>query len=320
MAAAVRMIVLNNGRKFPILGLGTWQSSKEECQTAVRAALDAGYRHIDTAYAYRNEADIGEVLQEYMKAGKLKREDFFITTKLWITFHQQDRVLEGLNESLKNLQLDFVDLYLIHTPCAFKETGKGFYPENEDGTPAHLNIPIEETWKGMERAVALGKAKSIGVSNFNSKQVERICKSCTIKPVTNQVECHAYLNQKRLQDFCKALNVTLTSYASLGSPGRPSYLKKDAEPVLLEEPLIKELADKYKKTAGQILLRYLTQRNILVIPKSANPTRIAQNIQIFDFYLSDSEIDQINGLNKDHRYFTMEVGIGHPEYPADEPF
>ncbi|ESO98927.1 hypothetical protein LOTGIDRAFT_113911 [Lottia gigantea] len=305
--SADKFITFNNGNKFPRLGLGTWQATKEQVQGAVRAALDAGYRHIDTAFAYGNEADIGEILQEYMNNGKLKREDFYITTKLWITYHEPERVLQCLKKSLASLKLDYVDLYLIHTPCAYQETGVGsFWPTTADGKPAFKHIPVEDTWKSMEEAVKLGLAKNIGVSNFNSKQVERICKSGTIKPVTNQVECHAYLNQKNLQDFCKKLGVTITSYGSLGSPGRPGNLKKSDEPVLLQDPLIVKLAEKYKKSPGQICLRSLLDRDILVIPKSSNPDRIVQNGQLFDFKLTSDELQQVLALNKDFRYFNFD--------------
>ncbi|XP_050388967.1 aldo-keto reductase family 1 member A1 [Patella vulgata] len=312
---AIPMVTFNNGNKFPILGLGTWQATKEECQNSVRTALDAGYRHIDTAYAYGNEADIGEVLQEYMKAGKLKRSDFYITTKLWLTHHQPERVIECLNISLANLKLDYVDLYLIHGPCAFEDTGTGFYPLKPDGTPAFLNLPPEKTWEGMEKAVKLGKAKNIGVSNFTCDQIDRICKIATIKPVTNQVECHAYFNQADMHRFCQQRGILLTSYGSLGSPGRPEMLKRDTDSILLDDPLIKKLADKYKKSAGQVLLRNLTQRNILVIPKSIKPARIKQNMQVFDFKLTDAEMKQIEGLQKNVRLFKNDLGKGHPEFP-----
>ncbi|KAK6187400.1 hypothetical protein SNE40_005438 [Patella caerulea] len=312
---AIPMVIFNNGNKFPILGLGTLAANSDDCKNAVRAALDAGYRHFDTAYAYGNEADIGEVLQEYMNAGKLTRSDFFVTTKLWLTYHQPDRVLECLDLSLSKLKLEYVDLFLMHTPCAFEDTGNGFFPIRDDGTPAFLNIPPEETWKGMERAVTDGKAKNIGVSNFSCGQIERICKIATIKPVTNQVECHAYFNQGDLQSFCKKRGIILTSYGSLGSPGRPDMFKKDSDPVLMEDALIKKLAKKYKKSAGQILLRNLTQRNIMVIPKSTNPDRIKQNMQVFDFTLTGCEMKQIEGIDTNNRIFFNQHFVGHPEAP-----
>ncbi|KAK6195310.1 hypothetical protein SNE40_000768 [Patella caerulea] len=310
------MVTFNNGNRYPILGLGTAAATTDECKNAVRTALDAGYRHIDTAYAYGNEADIGEVLQEYMKAGKLKRSDFFVTTKLWLTYHQPERVLEGLDLSLSKLKLDYVDLFLMHTPCAFEETGNGFIPLRADGKPAFLNILPEETWtKGMEKAVKLGKAKNIGVSNFTCDQIDRIFKVATIKPVTNQVECHAYFNQADMHRFCQQRGIFITSYGPLGSPGRAPAYRKDTDPVLMDDPVIKKLTDKYKKSAGQILLRNLTQRNILVIPKSSNPVRIKQNMEIFDFILTDDDMKQIEGINTNHRLFFNDNFVGHPERP-----
>ncbi|ESO98959.1 hypothetical protein LOTGIDRAFT_114173 [Lottia gigantea] len=305
MAMVGPFITFNNGVKFPQFGLGTWQSTKEECQTAIRAALDAGYRHFDSAFAYGNEADIGEVINEYIKAGKIEREDVFITTKLWSTFH--DKVEEGFKKSLDNLNLGYIDLFLCHNPMAFEDTGSsGLFPTKADGSPAIKNIPIETSWADMEKLVATGKCKSIGVSNYGPKQIERLVQKAKIKPVTNQVECHAYFPQDELYTVCKKHKITLTSYATLASPGRPAYIVDDKHPILLQDPVIKKLAEKYKKSAGQILLRQMVQRGILVIPKSVNPKRIKENSEIFDFELSPADVKQIESLNKSLQLFKVE--------------
>ncbi|ESO98957.1 hypothetical protein LOTGIDRAFT_158920 [Lottia gigantea] len=317
MAMIGPFITFYNGIKFPQFGLGTWQSTKEECKTAVRAALDAGYRHFDSAFAYGNEADIGEVINEYIKAGKIKREDVFITSKLWSTFMEPSKVAEGCDISLKALGLDYIDLYLAHNSMAFKNTSSGgAFPTNPDGTPAVLDVKVQDTWAAMEKLVKNGKVKSIGVSNYSAEQVDRIVKHGTIKPVTNQVECHAYMRQEELFNACKKHNVYLTSYGSLGSPGRPESFRDNSHPVLMEEPFIKQLATKHKKSPGQILLRELIQRGIIIIPKSSNPKRIKENSEIFDFQLSPAEMKQIADLDKKLRLFgSFDILKCHPEYP-----
>ncbi|XP_071085037.1 aldo-keto reductase family 1 member B1-like [Haliotis cracherodii] len=318
---AAQSLTLNNGQKMPLVGIGSWQvNSADECKDTIRAALDAGYRHIDTAYAYQNEAFIGEVLQEYFKAGKLKREDIFITTKLWVTYHETDRVPLCIAESLKNLQLDYVDMYLIHVPASMRETGKGkLFPLDENNKPAFSEVQLVDTWKGMEQVAREGKAKSIGVSNFNMQQIEMICKTATIKPATNQVECHLYLQQTKLFKFLKERGITLTAYSPFGSPARPAHLQVEGAPKVLEDPVAKDLAAKYKRSVGQIHLRYLVQRGIIVIPKSSNPERIRENLQVLDFKLSDSDMSKLASQDRKLRFFTALEFKGHPSYPFDEP-
>ncbi|XP_046549219.1 aldo-keto reductase family 1 member B7-like [Haliotis rubra] len=318
---AAQTVTLNSGHKMPLVGLGSWQvTSPEECKDTIRAALDAGYKHIDTAYAYQNEAFIGEVLQEYFKAGKLKREDIFITTKLWVTYHEKDRVSLCIDESLKNLQLDYVDMYLIHTPVSMRETGKrmGIYPIDENNKPAFTEVPLLETWKGMEQVVRDGKAKSIGVSNFNMKQIEMICKSAAIKPATVQVECHLYLQQDKLFRFLKDRGITITAYSPFGSPARPAHILKEGAPRVLDDPVAKDLATKYKRSVGQIHLRYLVQRGIIAIPKSSNPSRIQENLKVFDFKLSHCDMSKLASQDRKLRFFDGQEFKSHPNYPFGE--
>ncbi|ESO98958.1 hypothetical protein LOTGIDRAFT_114071, partial [Lottia gigantea] len=250
---------------------------------------------------------IGEVINEYIKAGKIKREHVFITTKLWSTFH--DKVEEGFKKSLDNLNLGYIDLFLCHNPMAFEvsDTGSGgLFPTKADGSLAFKNIPIETSWADMEKLVANDKCKSIGVSNYGPKQIERLVQKAKIKPVTNQVECHIYYPQNELYDVCEKQDIKLTSYATLGSPGRPASFVDDKLPILLQDPVIKKLAEKYKKSPGQILLRQMVQRGILVIPKSVNPKRIKENSEIFDFELIPADVKQIENLNKNLKLLKIE--------------
>ncbi|XP_061167168.1 aldo-keto reductase family 1 member B10-like [Saccostrea echinata] len=319
MTGMSKTIQLNNGNEIPIIGLGTWQSSKEELKTALRAAIDVGYRHIDTAYNYMNEDTIGEVLQEYINSGKVKREELFIVTKLPMIHMDPNLVKRSIEISLKKLQLSYVDLYLIHGPIPLEYDGNdnNIFPLTEDGGwKIAEKSDLLGTWKAMEKLVDFGLTKSVGVSNFSISQIERICKMAEHKPVTNQVECHIYFSQKELFNACKKLGVTLTAYSPIGSPGRPKNLKEADEPVALEDPIIQRIATKYGKTHAQILLRNLIQRGIIVIPKSVTPERIRSNFQVFDFSLSEEEMGDIDHITIQKRYFDMSTKFkDHPERP-----
>ncbi|KAK3596216.1 hypothetical protein CHS0354_020526 [Potamilus streckersoni] len=306
---------------MPVIGLGTWQSPVEKVKDAVRISLDLGYRAVDTAWSYKNETAIGEALEEYFESGSLKREDVFITTKLpWHHMNPKD-LQSSLEDSLKKLQLDYVDLYLIHTPCSLKNKGDSeLLPRDENGKLEIEHTDLVQTWSAMEALVEQGKTRSIGLSNFNSAQIERILENSQIKPVMNQVECHAYMQQKELQKFCESRGIKLTSYASLGSPGRPESLKDDSHKVLLEDPVIYQIAEKYNKTPAQVLLRNLVQRGIFVIPKSVTQARIEENFKIFDFQLTDEDMKVIASLDQKTRMFALHVMTEHPEYPYHIPF
>ncbi|KAL3831496.1 hypothetical protein ACJMK2_023237 [Sinanodonta woodiana] len=314
--------VLNNSLHMPVLGLGTWQSTPDQVKDAVRAALDNGYRHIDTAWNYKNEDAIGEVLEEYFKSGKLKRNDVFITTKLPMIHMEPTRVKASLDESLKSLKLQYVDLYLIHSPMSLKDKGDGsILPVDENGKFMFAYHDLVQVWKSLEELVDEGKAKSIGLSNFNSKQTERIVTNARIKPVTNQVECHIYLQQKELQKFCEDRGLKLTSYATLGSPGRPAFLSGEGNYAnALEDPVICQIAKNHKKTPAQVLLRNMVQRGIFVIPKSVTPARILENSQIFDFQLTDEEMKEVASLDRHQRMFTLNLTEQHPEFPYHIPY
>ncbi|VDD92507.1 unnamed protein product [Enterobius vermicularis] len=298
---------LATGDEMPALGLGTWLSKPNEVANAVKHALDCGYRLIDTAEAYGNESEIGDALQEYFESGKLKRSDVFITTKCFCTHFQTEQMNAAIQNSLKKLKLDYVDLYLLHAPAELKE----------DNTHPEQPMSVEKIWQNFENVYKKGYARAIGVSNFTVSQMERILKIATVGIHNLQVECSLYFPQFELAEFCKKHNITLTAYSPLGSPGRFSVteLEWTQTPSPLEDALAKKLADKYHKTPAQILIRYLLQRGFSPIPKSVNSKRIEENWNVFDFELSADEMKELNDLKKNYRVCLWSFLKGHPDDP-----
>lgn len=304
-------ITLSNGVKMPQVGLGTWLSEPANVKVAVKTAIETGYRLIDTAAIYGNEAAIGETVRELIQAGKIKREDLFITTKLWVTHLHPNDTESAIRESLRLLQMDYVDLYLAHAAVCY----------SHDMSKQNLSVTVQDIWCGLEGVYAKGLAKAIGVSNWSIEQIERVMKIAKV-PIHNcQVECHLYWPQHELHDTCKKYNISFTSYASLGSPGRVKCQPKGMKihwapaPNAFEDPHVKELAKKYSKTPAQILLRYLMDRKIAVIPKSVTPSRIVENFQLFDFALTVDDIKLLESTKHRQRLFMQEFFAGHPEDP-----
>ncbi|XP_075989267.1 aldo-keto reductase 1B-like isoform X2 [Anticarsia gemmatalis] len=310
--ARVPTIIFNNGQRYPQLGIGTWKSKPGEVTQAVKDAIDIGYRHIDCAFVYGNEKEVGEAITAKISDGTVKREDLFITSKLWNTFHRPDLVRGALQQTLDNLNLKYLDLYLIHWPQAYKEDGP-LFPADEAGKILYSEVDYVDTWKAMEPLVGEGLVKSIGISNFNSKQIARLLETATIKPVTNQVECHPYLNQRRLKDFCESHGITITAYSPLGSPDRP--WAKPGEPLLMEDPKIKAVADRLGKTPAQVLIRYQIDRGNIVIPKSVTKSRIASNFDVLDFKLSQEDVQLIDSFDCNGRLVPMTASVDHKFHP-----
>lgn len=298
-------VVLNNGAKMPIIGYGMWQSDNhEELETALDNALEAGYRHFDTAYGYQNEDVLGRAIKKWITNGKVKREELFIVTKLPVFGGHPDRVENLTKISLQNLQLDYVDLYLIHNPAVIKANEEGTNVLFVDGKVIpDTTSTLEEAWKAMEAQVDAGRAKAIGLSNFSVSQVERIEKIARIKPANHQVELNATYPKKALRDLAKKFGSTICAFAPLGSPGRKEYYAstgsnlKVAIPTLLENPIVVEIAERLNVTPAQVLLRFLAQQGVVVIPKSVTPSRIVSNFQIFNFNLTQDDMNQLDTLD-----------------------
>lgn len=291
-----------NQNEMPALGLGTWKSQPGEVYDAVKTAIKTGYRHIDCAAIYGNEKEIGQAITECISDGVVSRNDLWITSKLWNSEHAKDDVLPALEKTLSDLQLTYLDLYLIHWPVNIQ---KGVvFPQSAGDMVSLDDIPISETWAAMEEAIDHGLAKHIGVSNFGIKQLENLLTFALIKPEINQVESHPYFQQNELLAFCRSNNIHLTAYSPLGSFDRPDGIKASDEPKLLDDPIIAEIASIHHVSPAQILISWALHRGISVIPKSVNSSRISQNLAAASIRLSAEDIERINQMDKEYRYIT----------------
>uniref|UniRef100_A0A8C8SJB1 NADP-dependent oxidoreductase domain-containing protein n=1 Tax=Pelusios castaneus TaxID=367368 RepID=A0A8C8SJB1_9SAUR len=288
---------------------------KSKCEEAVKVAIEVGYRHIDGAYVYENEEAIGRAIREKIADGTVKREEIFYTGKLWSTFHTPEMVRPVLEKSLKSLQFDYIDLYIIHTPLPLKP-GDDIFPVDGNGKLIFDNVDLCATWEAMEACKDAGLVKSIGVSNFNHRQLEMILNKPALKykPVCNQVECHPYLNQRKMLEFCKSKNIVLVAYSALGSHRDERWVDQST-PLLLADPVLNTLAKKYNRSPALVAMRYQLQRGVVVLAKSYTRKHIEDNFKVFDLQLTEEDMKAIDSLNQN-----LQPGfLDHPEYPyADD--
>jgi alcohol dehydrogenase (NADP+) len=290
----------NNGDQMPVLGLGTWKSQPGEVYEAVKAAIEIGYRHIDCAFIYQNEAEIGKAIAESIEKGLVKRQDLWITSKLWNDAHHPDDVKDACQQTLKDLGLDYLDLYLVHWPVAHP---KGIMlPGSPDQFLSLTQIPLAETWGAMENLKEEGLSRHVGVSNFSIKKLELLAETARVRPAVNQIEMHPYLQQKDMLAFGIENHMYLTAYSPLGSLDRPKELKAENEPVLLEDDVIKAIAENHQVSPAQVLIAWAIHRGTSVIPKSVNVDRLKQNFEAATLELSGDDMKRINSLDKHRRY------------------
>ncbi len=266
-----KMALNNRSGAIPALGFGTLIPDPVATRTATKAALEAGFRQLDAAERYRNEKEVGEAMQEVSKAGKIKREDVFIATKLWNNNHRPERVKPALEGSLKRLQLDYVDLYLIHTPYAF-QPGDEQDPRDASGNVIYdKGVTLLETWGALERLADEGKCMAIGLSDVSLDQTKEIFEAARIKPAVVHVESHPYLPEWELLDYCKKNGIVLQAFAALGH---------GMEPKLVENPVITAIAKRVNKTPAQVLLAWAIQRGTALLTTSTKPNWIKENFDV----------------------------------------
>ena len=300
----MKNLQFSNADTMPILGLGTWKSEPGRVYEAVKEAVRLGYRHIDCAPAYGNEAEIGQALSECFGENLVTRDEMWITSKLWNDNHAPEDVEPAVKKSLSDLQLSYLDLFLIHWPIVLK---KGvFLPESaEDMIPLDA-LSISKTWGAMETMVDKGLCRHIGVSNFSSVKLKQLSDGARIKPEMNQVEMHPYLQQPALLDFCSKNRIHLTAYSPLGSQDRPAILKAANEPVLLEDSTIAKIAERHNATPAQVLISWAIHRGTAVIPKSVSPARMKENLDAADVSLTQEDMQKIAGIDRNRRYIDGE--------------
>jgi len=260
----ISSVKLNSGTKMPALGFGTWNLHGDEAERSVRAALNSGYRLIDTAKIYGNEQEVGQAIRD----SQVSRQEIFVTTKLWTSDHGYESAHQAFDDSLGRLGLEYVDLYLIHWP----------------GRDRQVRL---DSWKALEETQDLGRAKAIGVSNFTPEHLAELAKHSQTTPAVSQIEFHPFIYHRQIStlEYCKKHDIAVEAYSPL-SMGRK-----------IDDPLISAVAKRVKRTNAQVMLRWAIQHETIPIPKSAHPERIKENLQVFDFKLSDEEMDVLDGLS-----------------------
>lgn len=295
-------VTLNNGIEMPTFGLGTWLSPSLETTEAVKCALQFGYRHIDTATIYGNEEAVGKGIKD----SGVDRSDIFVTTKLWNSMHKPEDVKIAIDRSLTSLQLDYIDLWLMHYPCANDRT------EFEKGKNVKIDIDFCDTWKVMEEVLESGKVKAIGISNFSKNETETLLKNCKIKPQVHQMEMHPYLEQNEFLEFNKLNGIHVTAYSAFGNQN--SSYELTGEPKVFDHPKVVSISEKLNTSPGNVMIAWALKRGTSVIPKSTNPLRIKANLDGKDLVLSDEDFASLSDFGYKRRYGDFGHIVGYWYY------
>jgi D-xylose reductase len=303
-------IPVSDSGTLPAVGLGTWKISNQATSALIEEALRAGWRHLDCACDYGNEAEVGAGLARALGQGVCRREDVWVTSKLWNTFHDLKHVRLACERSLRDLKLDYLDLYLVHFPIALefvpmdRRYPPGWFhdPRAEHPVMKPVRIPISETWEAMEELVRAGLVRRIGVSNFGTSLLRDLLAFAKIRPSVLQIELHPYLTQEKLLRFCQEEGIAVTAFSPLGALSYCSIGMARTDESVLETSAVREVAARRKRTPAQVVLRWGVQRGTAVIPKTSSPKRLAENLAIFDFQLSDDEMKTISALNCNRRF------------------
>lgn len=303
-------VSLRSGDRMPIVGLGLWKVEPARISTLIDEAVRCGYRHFDCACDYGNESQVGSALEQALAAGLCRREDLWVTSKLWNTYHAPEHVRPAVERSLRDLRLDYLDLYLIHFPISLRfvpfETryppGWFFDPHVSEPHMEHARVSVAETWQAMEDLVRAGLVRNIGVSNFNVALLRDLVAYAKIPPAMLQAEMHPYLTQEKLLRFCLSEEIAVTAFSPLGAASYFSLGMAEPEESVLEQHAVREIARRHGKSPAQIVLRWGVQRRTAVVPKSTRTERLCENLALFDFEFSADEMDDIGRLNRNRRF------------------
>lgn len=305
-----RELVLNTGDRLPVVGLGLWKMPEDKVPDLVCEAIRVGYRHLDSACDYGNEAAVGRGIRQAFETGLCRREDLWVTSKLWNTYHRREHVRPAVERTLADLGIDQLDLYLIHFPIALEYVpferryppGWFFDPDVSEPRMRPVRVPLRETWGAMEELVEAGLVRNIGVCNCNCALLRELLADCRIPPAALQVELHPFLTQEKLVRFCRDEGITVTGFSPLGAQSYLSIGMADHGESVLEQPVVSAAAIRHGRSHAQIVLRWALERGIAIVPMTSRVERLAENLNLFDFALSPEEHRAISALDRRRRF------------------
>jgi D-xylose reductase len=306
----MKTLTLPRGGSIPSVGLGFWKIDRDRTADVTVEAVKLGYRHLDCAADYGNEEEVGEGIERVLKNGLCNRDSLWVTSKLWNTYHRPSHVGRACRRTLKDLRVDYLDLYLIHFPISLAyvpfevryPAGWFYDPDVKPPRMVHDPVPIAETWDAMERLVDEGLVRHIGISNFGVSLIRDLLSYCRIRPSVSQVESHPYLVQSKLLRYCQSEQIAYTAFSPLGAPSYiPLGMATDQDSVM-NNPVVTGIAASISRTPAQVVLRWGVQRGTAVIPKSSSPQHLQENLQLFDFELSEEQMRAINALDRHQRF------------------